>query len=61
MKGSVAAMLYAMILNVRERILPPQDVIFLGTSSEEMFCQGAAHFAAHGGINGVGAVLVGEA
>lgn len=60
MKGSVAAMLYAIIRMKRKGIVPKQDMLFLGTAGEEMFCQGALHFVDKKGMENIGAVLVGE-
>ena len=60
MKGSVAAMLYAIARMKRKGIIPKQNIVFLGTAGEEMFCQGALHFVDKNGMEKIGAVLVGE-
>ena len=60
MKGSVAAMLYAIARMKRKGIMPKQDILFLATAGEEMFCQGALHFVDKNGMENIGAVLVGE-
>ncbi|MGE4589900.1 MAG: M20 family metallopeptidase [Acidaminococcaceae bacterium] len=60
MKGSVAAMLYALVKMKRNGILPKQNIVFLATAGEEMFCQGALHFVDKNGMEKIGAVLVGE-
>lgn len=60
MKGSDAAMLYAIIKLKRKNILPKQDVVFLGTAGEELMCLGSKDFVAKGGMNDIGAALVGE-
>ena len=60
MKGSVTAMLYAIARMKRKGIMPKQDILFLATAGEEMFCQGALHFVDKNGMENIGAVLVGE-
>ena len=60
MKGSVSAMLYAIARMKRKGIMPKQDILFLATAGEEMFCQGALHFVDKNGMENIGAVLVGE-
>jgi len=60
MKGSDAAMLYAMIRLKRKGIIPKQDVVFLATAGEELFCLGAKRFVEQEGMQNIGAVLVGE-
>ena len=60
MKGSVAAMLYSIARMKRKGIIPKQNIVFLGTAGEEMFCQGALHFVDKNGMEKIGAVLVGE-
>ena len=60
MKGSVAAMLYTIARMKRKGIMPKQDILFLATAGEEMFCQGALHFVDKNGMENIGAVLVGE-
>ncbi len=60
MKGSDAAMLYALIRLKRKKILPQQDVVFLTTAGEELFCLGSGHFVECDGMRNIGAVLVGE-
>ena len=60
MKGSDAAMLYAMIKLKRKNITPKQDVVFLGTAGEELMCLGSKDFVAKGGMDDIGAALVGE-
>jgi len=60
MKGSDAAMLYAIIRLKRKGIVPKQDVVFLGTAGEELFCLGAKRFVEQEGMANIGAVLVGE-
>ena len=56
MKGSVAAMLYAIARMKRKGIMPKQDILFLATAGEEMFCQGALHFVDKNGMENIGAV-----
>lgn len=60
MKGSVAAMIYALVLMKRKGIIPKQDIIFLATAGEEMFCTGSQRFVEKTGMDNIGAVLVGE-
>ncbi len=60
MKGSVAAIMYAMILMKRNGVIPKQDIVFCATCGEEYGCVGAKAFTAKGGMRGIGAVLVGE-
>jgi succinyl-diaminopimelate desuccinylase len=60
MKGAVAAMLYALVLLKRAEVKPPQDIVFVGTSDEERGRLGAENFLKTGGMNDIGAVLVGE-
>lgn len=60
MKGSVAAMLYAIVRMQRAQIKPQQDLFFLATAGEELFCEGAQYFARQGGMKTIDAVLVGE-
>lgn len=60
MKGSDAAMLYALIRLKRKKIVPKQNIVFLATAGEELFCLGARHFVKSGGMKNIGAVLVGE-
>ena len=50
MKGSDAAMLYAMIRLKRKGIIPKQDVVFLATAGEELFCLGAKRFVEQEGM-----------
>lgn len=60
MKGSDAAMLYALIRLKRKNIVPKQDVVFLGTAGEELLCLGSKDFVKKGGMDDIGAALVGE-
>lgn len=60
MKGSDAAFLYALILMKRQGILPPQDIVFCLTCGEENCCVGARDFVRRGGMDCIGAVLIGE-
>lgn len=60
MKGSIAAMIYAITRMKRKGTIPRQDIVFLATAGEEMFCQGSQHFVDNNGMNNIGAVLVGE-
>ena len=60
MKSGDAAFLYAMIKLKREGIVPKQDVIFIGTVSEENGSLGAKAFVEAGGMKNVDALLVCE-
>ncbi len=60
MKGSVAALMYAMFLMQRRGVVPEQDIVFCATCDEECACSGAAAFVEKGGMRGIGAVFVGE-
>ncbi len=60
MKGSDAAMLYAIVRLKRKGIVPKQDVVFLATADEELSCLGAKRFVEQEGMVNIGAVLVGE-
>lgn len=60
MKAGDAAFLYAMIRLKRAGILPKQDVIFIGTISEENGSLGAKAFLESGGMEKVDALLVCE-
>lgn len=60
MKGSNAAMLYAIVRLKRKGIVPKQDVVFLATADEELSCLGAKRFVEQEGMVNIGAVLVGE-
>jgi acetylornithine deacetylase or succinyl-diaminopimelate desuccinylase len=60
MKGSDAAMLYAIVRLKRKGIIPKQDVVFLATADEELSCLGAKRFVEQEGMVNIGAVLVGE-
>ncbi|MCD8198790.1 MAG: M20 family metallopeptidase [Phascolarctobacterium sp.] len=60
MKGSVAALMYAMFLLKRNGTIPKQDVVFCATCGEERGCVGAKAFVDKGGMREIGAVLVGE-
>ncbi len=60
MKSGDAAFLYAMIKLKREGIVPKQDVIFIGTVSEENGSLGAKAFVEVGGMKNVDALLVCE-
>lgn len=60
MKGSDAAMIYAIVRLKRKGIVPKQDVVFLATADEELSCLGAKRFVEQEGMANIGAVLVGE-
>lgn len=60
MKAGDAAFLYAMIKLKRAGIIPKQDVIFIGTVSEENGSLGAKAFLEAGGMEKVDALLVCE-
>ena len=60
MKSGDAAFLYAMIKLKREGIVPKQDIIFIGTVSEENGSLGAKAFVEAGGMKNVDALLVCE-
>lgn len=60
MKSGDAAFLYAMIKLKREGIVPKQDVIFIGTVSEENGSLGAKAFVEADGMKNVDALLVCE-
>ena len=60
MKSGDAAFLYAMIKLKREGIVPKQDVIFIGTVSEENGSLGAKAFVEAVGMKNVDALLVCE-
>ncbi len=60
MKAGVAAMVLALEALERAKIELPADIIFLGTVGEEVDSAGARHFFDRGGMEGVGAVIVGE-
>lgn len=60
MKGGLAAMIVA-AMAVQAAGLPLKgDLVIAGSADEESGSLGARHFAANGGLDGVGAVIVGE-
>lgn len=60
MKGGLAAMIFALSWLKQQDITPSQDMVLLATAGEEVDCCGAQAFCDGGGMNGIGAVVVGE-
>ena len=60
MKSGLAAMLYSLVLLKEQGISPEHDVILLATAGEEVNCLGAKAFMAAGGMEKIGASVVGE-
>jgi succinyl-diaminopimelate desuccinylase len=60
MKGGIAAMLGALAALRRAEIELPGDVVFAGVVGEEVNCAGSRHHLEHGGMDGVGWLVVAE-
>jgi succinyl-diaminopimelate desuccinylase len=60
MKGGLAAMLGALLALAQSPTPLAGDVMFAGTVGEEVDCLGAEHLLASGGLDGVGALVIGE-
>ncbi|QDR82664.1 M20 family metallopeptidase [Sporomusa termitida] len=60
MKGGLAAMIFALSWLKQNDITPGQDMVLLATAGEEVDCCGAQAFCDGGGMNGIGAAVVGE-